>query len=74
MLYVECETYQCLSSLVVSRFGLVKADVEPVEVVEVLEFVEVRKHANYWLDHSSFLKKQWSPLCIRSGEETCWLI
>ena len=24
------------------------------------------------LDHSSFLKKQWSPLCIRSGEETCW--
>ena len=25
-----------------------------------------------WLDHSSFLKKQWSPLCIHLGEETCW--
>ena len=43
------------------------------EAVEVLDFVEVRQHANCWLDHSFFLKKQWSPLCIRSGEETCWL-
>ena len=28
----------------------------------------------YQLDHSSFLKKQWSPLCIHLGEETCWLL
>ena len=26
----------------------------------------------YWLDHYSFLKKQWSPLCIHLGDETCW--
>ena len=49
MLYVERETCQGLSRSVVSRFGLVEADVEPVEaveVVEVLDFVEVRQHAN----------------------------
>ena len=66
-----------LLNSVVSRFGLVKIDVEhveAVEVVEVLDFVEVRQHANCWLDHSSFLKKQWSPLYIHSGEETCWLL
>ena len=27
-----------------------------------------------WLDHSSFLKRKWSPLCIHSGEETCYLL
>ena len=34
---------------VLSRFGLVKYDIEPVEaveVVEVLDFVEVWQHAN----------------------------
>ena len=35
---------------------------EPVGYQE--EFVDC------WLDHSSFLKKQWSPLCICLGEET----
>ena len=66
-----------------SRFvevGCVEATIEPVKavevvkVVEVLDFVDVRQHANCLLDHSSFLKKQQSPLCIRSGEETCWLL
>ena len=46
---------------VVSRFILVEVNVEPVKV---------DKHGNCWVDHSSFLKKQWSPLFARSGEET----
>ena len=49
MLHVEHETCQGLLRLIVSRFGLVKADVEPVEAVEVVEviyFVEVRQHVN----------------------------
>ena len=41
MLYVEHETYRGLS-----RFELVKVDVEPTEAVEVLDFVKVRQHAN----------------------------
>ena len=49
MLYVDQhETCRGLS-----RFVLVEVNVEPVEavkVVEVLGFVEVRQHANCWLD------------------------
>ena len=77
MMYVERETCRGLSSSVVSRFVLVEVDVEPikaVEVVEVIDFFQVRQHANCWLDHYSFLKKQWSPLCIHSSEEYCWLL
>ena len=60
-----------------SRFRLVEADaklVEVVEVVKVLDFFEVKLHAYCWLDQSSFLKKQWYPLCINSDEETYWLL
>ena len=59
--------------MIMSRFVLIESGPKPVEVVDVLDFVEVRQHANCWLHHSSFLKKQWSPLCIHLGEETCCL-
>ena len=47
-----------LSNSFLSRFTLVEANfehvevVQLVEVVEVLEFVKVRQHANYWLDQT----------------------
>ena len=80
MLYVEHETCRGLSRSVVYMFEFVKFNVEhvevveEVEVVEVLDFVEIWQYVDCRLDHSSFLKKQWYPLCIRSGEETCWLL
>ena len=37
MLYVECRICRDLSRSVLSRFGLVEVDVEPVEVVEFVK-------------------------------------
>ena len=46
---------------VVLRFGLIEVNAKTVKF---------DKHTNFWLDDSSFHKKQYSPLFARSGEET----